>query len=146
MDFTHYKRSTLHRRLARRMALQKIEDPADYVALIEGDPTEAATLYQDFLIRVTGFFRDPESFEGLAQRVFPSLCEGRSPKEPIRVWVPGCATGEEAYSIAIALVEYLGERLSPESIQIFGTDVSEAAIEKAKKDIVAGTIQIKIPS
>ena len=93
LDFTHYKRSTLRRRLERRMAVQKIDDRGDYAALIERDPTEAAALYQDFLIRVTGFFRDPESFEGLAQRVFPSLTEGRSPKEPIRVWVPGCATG-----------------------------------------------------
>ena len=140
VDFTHYKRSTLRRRLARRMALQRIENPADYVALIESDTAEAATLYQDFLIRVTGFFRDPESFEGLAQRVFPSLCEGRSPKEPIRIWVPGCATGEETYSIAIALVEYLGERLSPEGIQIFGTDVSEAAIERARAGNYLDTI------
>jgi two-component system CheB/CheR fusion protein len=140
VDFTHYKRSTLHRRLARRMALQKIESPADYVALIEDDPTEAATLYQDFLIRVTSFFRDPNSFVGLTQRVFPSLCEGRSPKEPIRVWAPGCATGEEVYSMAIALVEYLGERLTPEGIQIFGTDVSEAAIEKARAAVYLDTI------
>ena len=140
VDFTHYKRSTLRRRLARRMALQKIDGPADYLALIETDPAEATALYQDFLIRVTGFFRDPESFEGLAQRVFPSLCEGRSPKEPIRIWVPGCATGEETYSIAMALVEYLGERLSPESIQIFGTDVSEAAIEKARAGTYLDTI------
>ncbi|MDE2263418.1 MAG: hypothetical protein KGL45_12910, partial [Gammaproteobacteria bacterium] len=140
VDFTHYKRSTLRRRLARRMALQRIENPADYVALIESDAAEAASLYQDFLIRVTGFFRDPECFEGLAQSVFPSLCEGRSPKEPIRIWVPGCATGEETYSIAMALVDYLGERLSPEGIQIFGTDVSEAAIEKARAGIYLDTI------
>ena len=140
VDFTHYKRSTLRRRLARRMALQRIDDSADYVALVENDPAEAATLYQDFLIRVTGFFRDPDSFEGLAQRVFPGLCEGRSPKEPIRIWVPGCATGEETYSIAITLVECLGERLSPENIQIFGTDVSELAIEKARAGIYLDTI------
>ena len=140
VDFTHYKRSTLRRRLARRMALQKIEDPADYVSLIESDPAEVSTLYQDFLIRVTGFFRDPESFEGLAQQVFPSICEGRSPKEPIRIWVPGCATGEETYSIAMALIDYLGERLSPGGIQIFGTDVSEAAIEQARAGIYLDTI------
>ena len=140
VDFLHYKRSTLRRRLARRMALQKIEDSAEYVALIEGDPTEAAALYQDFLIRVTGFFRDPDSFEGLTQRIFPSLCEARSPKEPIRVWVPGCATGEEVYSIAIALVEYLSERLTPEGIQIFGTDVSEPAIERARAGVYLDTI------
>ncbi|HEV2271268.1 MAG TPA: chemotaxis protein CheB [Steroidobacteraceae bacterium] len=140
VDFTHYKRSTLRRRLARRMALQKIDGPAEYLALIESDPAEATALYQDFLIRVTGFFRDPESFEGLAQRVFPSLCEGHSPKEPVRIWVPGCATGEETFSIAMTLVEHLGERLSPESIQIFGTDVSEAAIEKARAGIYLDTI------
>ena len=140
VDFTRYKRSTLQRRLARRMALQRIESPADYVALIESDPAEAAALYQDFLIQVTGFFRDPESFEGLARWVFPSLCEGRPPKEPIRIWVPGCASGEETYSIAIALVEYLGERLIPEGIQIFGTDVSEAAIEKARAGSYLDTI------
>lgn len=146
VDFTHYKRSTLRRRLARRMALQKIEDPAEYVAFLEGDPAEAATLYQDFLIRVTGFFRDPDSFEGLAQRVFPSLCESRSPKQPIRLWVPGCATGEEVYSMAIALVEYLGERLMPEGIQIFGTDVSEAAIEKARAAVYLDTIPQDVSS
>jgi two-component system, chemotaxis family, CheB/CheR fusion protein len=132
VDFTHYKRSTLRRRLARRMALRQLEDLSDYIAVVEDDPTETAALYQDFLIRVTGFFRDPEVFEGLRERVFPTLCESRSPKEPIRIWVPGCASGEEVYSIAIALVEYLGDQLSPTGVQIFGTDVSEMEIEKAR--------------
>ncbi len=132
VDFTHYKRSTLRRRLARRMAMRKVDELTDYVAVLEEDPAEVAALYQDFLIRVTGFFRDPESFDGLRERVFPSVREGRSPKDPIRIWVPGCASGEEVYSIAIALAEYLGERLSATGIQIFGTDVSEPAIEKAR--------------
>jgi two-component system CheB/CheR fusion protein len=132
VDFTHYKRSTLRRRLARRMALRQLQDLPDYIAVLEDDPAEAAALYQDFLIRVTGFFRDPEIFEGLRERVFPSLCESRSPKEPIRIWVPGCASGEEVYSIAIVLVEYLKDRLSPSGVQIFGTDVSEVEIEKAR--------------
>ena len=145
-DFTHYKRSTLRRRMARRMALQKIDDAAEYVALIERDPTEAATLYQDFLIRVTGFFRDPDSFEGLRQRVFPSLCEGRSAKNPIRIWVPGCATGEEVYSIAMTLVEYLGERHMPEAIQVFGTDLSETAIEKARAGVYLDNIAQEVSS
>jgi two-component system, chemotaxis family, CheB/CheR fusion protein len=145
-DFSHYKRSTLRRRMARRMALQKIEDAAEYVALIERDPTEAATLYQDFLIRVTGFFRDPDSFEGLRQRVFPSLCEGRSAKNPIRIWVPGCATGEEVYSIAMTLVEYLGERHMPEAIQIFGTDLSETALEKARAGVYLENIAQEVSS
>ncbi|MDE2448961.1 MAG: response regulator [Gammaproteobacteria bacterium] len=145
-DFTHYKRSTLRRRMARRMALQKIDDAAEYVALIERDPTEAATLYQDFLIRVTGFFRDPDSFEGLRERVFPSLCEGRSAKNPIRIWVPGCATGEEVYSIAMTLVEYLGERHMPEAIQVFGTDLSETAIEKARAGVYLENIVQEVSS
>jgi two-component system CheB/CheR fusion protein len=132
LDFAHYKRSTLRRRLARRMAVRKVDELDDYVAVLLDDPAEAAALYQDFLIRVTGFFRDPESFEGLAAQVFPRVCEGRSPKDPIRIWVPGCATGEEVYSIAIALVEYLGDRVSSAGIQIFGTDVSEVSIEKAR--------------
>ena len=132
VDFSHYKRSTLRRRLARRMALRNIVRLVDYVAMLEGDPVETAGLYQDFLIRVTGFFREPQSFEGLRSQVFPILCEGRSAKDPIRIWVPGCASGEEVYSIAIALVEYLGERLGSVGVQIFGTDVSEMAIELAR--------------
>ena len=140
VDFTHYKRSTLQRRLARRMALRRLDDPGEYAGLVENDPAEAAALFQDFLIRVTGFFRDPESFDGLAWRVFPSVCEGRSPKEPIRIWVPGCASGEEAYSIAIALTEYLGDRASAAGIQLFGTAVSESAIETARAGIYRASI------
>ncbi len=135
VDFTHYKRSTLRRRLARRMVLQKIDEIAEYAALLDSDATEAAALYQDFLIRVTGFFRDPQSFETLTQRVFPSVCENRSPKGALRIWVPGCASGEEVYSIAIALMEYLGDRPGPAGIQIFGTDVSDAALEKCRAGV-----------
>lgn len=130
VDFSRYKPSTLRRRLARRMALHRIDGLAEYLALVESDPGETAALYQDFLIRVTGFFRDPQSFDGLVEHVFPRLGAQRSPREPIRIWVPGCASGEEVYSIAITLVEYLGESLP--AIQIFGTDVSETAIDKAR--------------
>lgn len=140
VDFAHYKRSTLLRRLARRMAFKRIDELADYAVLVEGDPAEAATLHRDFLIRVTGFFRDPEVFDALAKRIVPSLCEGRKAKEPIRIWVPGCASGEEVYSIAIALVEYLSARDSAVDIQIFGTDVSETAIEKARAGIYLASI------
>ena len=102
VDFAHYKRSTLRRRLGRRMAVRKIEGLSDYISVLEEEPAEAAALYQDFLIRVTSFFRDPESFDTLASHVFPRVCEGRSLKDPVRIWVPGCASGEEVYSIAIA--------------------------------------------
>ena len=110
VDFTHYKRTTIMRRLERRMTLRRIESLDEYRALIDSDPGEMAALYQDFLIRVTEFFRDPDSFDALGRYVFPAICEGRSAKELIRIWVPGCATGEEAYSVAIALLEYLGDR------------------------------------
>jgi two-component system CheB/CheR fusion protein len=145
VDFTHYKRSTLRRRLARRMAFKRIDDLAEYAVLIEGDPSEAATLYQDFLIRVTEFFRDPEAFDALARRVFPSLCEGRSAKEPIRIWVPGCASGEEVYSLAIGIVEYLGDRHPGVGIQVFGTDLSEAAIERARDGMYLASVVQDVP-
>jgi two-component system CheB/CheR fusion protein len=140
VDFTNYKRSTLRRRLARRMALQRLDDPAEYAMLIEKDATEAAALYQDFLIRVTNFFRDADSFVALKEHVFPALLEGRSQKEPIRIWVPGCATGEEVYSIAIALTEFLGDRPAAAGVQFFGTDISEAAIEKARAGVYLDSI------
>src|SRR5678815_4082812 len=108
LDFTHYKRSTLRRRLDRRMTLQGIESLRDYAERIERDPGESSALYQDFLIRVTEFFRDPASFDELRRQVFPALREGRDPRQPIRIWVPGCATGEEVYSIAIELLEWIG--------------------------------------
>jgi two-component system CheB/CheR fusion protein len=132
VDFTHYKRTTIKRRIDRRMMLRRIESLDEYGALIERDPVELAALYQDFLIRVTEFFRDPAAFDALRQYVLPVLCEGRSTKQPIRIWVPGCATGEEVYSVAIALLEYLGDGLPTLTIQIFGTDVSEAALQKAR--------------
>src|SRR6266498_2812835 len=99
-DFTNYKRSTLRRRLMRRLALKHFDTVSQYVDLLERDPAELSALYQDMLIRVTSFFRDPETFEGLASVVFPRLIEGRARNDPIRIWVPGCSTGEEVYSIA----------------------------------------------
>ena len=135
VDFTHYKRTTISRRIERRMMLRKIESLDEYRESLDRDPGELAALYQDFLIRVTEFFRDPAAFDALRQDVLPLLCEGRSPKEPIRIWVPGCATGEEVYSVAIAVSEYFGDGLPPLRIQIFGTDVSEAALEKARAGV-----------
>ncbi|MHB8745246.1 MAG: chemotaxis protein CheB, partial [Gammaproteobacteria bacterium] len=135
IDFTHYKRGTITRRLARRLALHELESVAEYVALLDRDPAEAQAFCQDLLIRVTSFFRDAETFEALAETVFPHLLAGRSPQTPLRIWVPGCATGEEVYSIAICLVEYLGELFPQTPIQIFGTDVSHTAIEIARAGV-----------
>jgi two-component system CheB/CheR fusion protein len=131
-DFSRYKRTTVQRRLARRMALRQIDGLSEYADLLIQDSDEVQALAQDFLIRVTGFFRDPDTFVGLSETVFPALFEHPSPKDPLRIWVPGCASGEEAYSIAIVLLEYLGDRATATHIQIFATDLSEAAIEKAR--------------
>jgi len=135
VDFTHYKRTTIRRRIERRMMLRRIERLDEYRDSLDSDPSELAALYQDFLIRVTEFFRDPTAFDALRHDVLPVLCEGRSPKEQIRIWVPGCATGEEVYSVAITLLEYFGAGLPPLKIQIFGTDVSETALEKARAGV-----------
>jgi two-component system, chemotaxis family, CheB/CheR fusion protein len=132
VDFTHYRRGTIMRRLARRMAVHKSDTIGDYLAFLEGTPGEAQALCQDLLIGVTEFFRDPEIFEALAHTVFPRLLEGRSSKTPLRVWVPGCASGEEVYSIAICFSEYLDKRAGGTQIQIFGSDVNGAAIETAR--------------
>jgi len=109
-DFSHYKQTTVHRRLARRMALRQVDGVAEYADLLIQYPDKVQALARDFLIRVTGFFRDLETFAGLSETVFPALFEQRLAKDPIRVWVAGCASGEEAYSIAMVLLEYLGDR------------------------------------
>jgi two-component system CheB/CheR fusion protein len=144
VDFTHYKQSTLKRRIARRMALQKVERMEDYVRFLWANPTEVEALYEDILITVTGFFRDPEAFEALKNKVFPLITENRTPETPIRGWVPGCATGEEAYSVGICLLEHLGDAGCNFPIQIFGTDVSEAAIERARSGIYAKNLMAEV--
>lgn len=140
VDFSHYKRSTMERRLARRMALRQIVDLADYARLLQSEPAEAHALGNAFLIRVTGFFRDPESFRGLAETVWPALFNGRPRNDPLRIWVPGCASGEEAYTVAILLLEYMNEYNAVAPIQIFGTELNEAAIEKARAGIYGDTL------
>jgi len=131
IDFRHYKMPTVKRRLLRRMALNRLIDVDAYLRYLREHPPEATALCQDLLIHVTRFFRDPDSFKALEAHAFPDIMFERS-DEPIRIWVPGCATGEEAYSVAIGLVEVLGERVSERKVQIFATDVNEAAIEQAR--------------
>ncbi len=132
MDFTQYKHSTLARRIKRRMALRGFETLDDYRRELEQNREEASALCEDCFVTVTSFFREPPVFEELKNRVFPVLVDNREPDDPIRIWVPGCATGEEAYSIAICLMEFLDERKASVPFQIFATDVSESAIEKAR--------------
>src|SRR3989442_2975046 len=107
VDFSDYKPATVKRRILRRMALHKIGELKEYVLFLRHHPSEVEALYEDILINVTSFFRNPDAFEALKAEVFPSILKRRSPEEPVRVWVPGCSTGEETYSQAIALLEFL---------------------------------------
>jgi two-component system, chemotaxis family, CheB/CheR fusion protein len=133
-DFTYYKQTTIRRRILRRMAINKNAELATYLQYVRDNKTELDTLYQDVLIPVTAFFRDAKTFENLCETVFPQVIKNKLPDEPIRVWVAGCSTGEEAYSMAICLKEFLGNSVthSPEKVQIFATDISEPAIAKAR--------------
>jgi two-component system CheB/CheR fusion protein len=132
VDFTHYKHSTLARRVKRRMALRGFGTLEDYGRELERNREEATALCGSCLITVTQFFREPEVFEELKKKVFPALVDNRPPEDPIRIWAPGCATGEEAYSIAICLTEFLEEAKLSVPFEVFATDISEAAIEKAR--------------
>ena len=132
VDFSLYKRATINRRILRRMVLQKIGSFPDYIARLESDPAEVDALYHDILIKVTRFFRDPKIFEILKTKIFGEIAREKSSGAPIRLWVPGCSTGEEVYSLAICLLEFLGDRDSHIPIQIFGSDISERSLEKAR--------------
>jgi len=134
-DFTHYKRSTIGRRIHRRMALRRIDSMERYLSKLRSEPEEIHALHEDLLINVTEFFRDPETFEALKKVVFPKIVPKPGRTGPIRIWVPGCATGEEVYSIAMDLLEYLEERRMDVTIQLFGTDLSETALQKARAGV-----------
>jgi two-component system CheB/CheR fusion protein len=140
VDFSDYKPATVKRRILRRMALHKVGELKEYVQFLRHHPAEAEALYEDMLIKVTSFFRDPDAFEALKTEVFPTILKHRSPEEPVRVWVPGCSTGEETYSQAIALLEFLGGRSADIPIQCFGTDLGQRGIEKARAGIYPESI------
>jgi two-component system, chemotaxis family, CheB/CheR fusion protein len=141
VDFTHYRQTTILRRIQRRMVVHKFDRLDDYVKYVQTNPAEIKALYQDMLINVTSFFRNPRVFDALKAEVFPSLFKSRRPELAIRVWTPACASGEETYSVAIALLEYLGDKGSQVPIQFFGTDVSETSIGKARSGIYPENIQ-----
>ena len=143
-DFTYYKHATIMRRIGRRMFLKRADTLDDYVQVLEGDPAECAALYDDILIHVTGFFREPKAFEVLKKRVLPALLKGRDRDAPIRVWVPGCSTGEEAYSLAIALFEHLGEKAPKTPVQVFATDLSEKAVAQAREGVYPAHIASRL--
>lgn len=144
IDFSSYKLPTLKRRIEKRMALHHLSSLADYVDLLNRDATELNNLQADLLIHVTSFFREPESYQALAELVFPRLL-AQPPKEGgLRIWIPGCSTGEEVYSIAMVAVEVLGARADAVPLQIFGTDVSERAIERARAGVYGAGISADV--
>jgi two-component system CheB/CheR fusion protein len=144
VDFTQYKQPTIKRRLQRRMALHRLQKIDQYLQFLEDEPSEILNLYQDILIQVTRFFREAPSFEALADKVYPRLMQNQAGDSPIRAWVPGCSTGEEVYSLAISLVEYRDKIGSTQPIQIFGTDISEVAIEHARSGVYPENISADV--
>jgi two-component system CheB/CheR fusion protein len=131
-DFSQYKQSTIIRRVERRMAVQQIERLDEYVRYLQRTPAEADALFRDLLIGVTSYFRDPEAWAALQKHGIPRLFAGEAPSAVIRVWVPACSTGEEAYSIAILLQEQMEGLHRGFKVQAFGTDIDSRAIEQAR--------------
>ena len=134
-DFSAYKETTVFRRLQRRLDVHKIDRLEDYVRYLQGNLKEAELLFRDLLIGVTSLFREPESFEELRTKVLPELLQDRRSDDPLRIWVPGCAGGEEAYSIAMIVKESLEEQERALPVNIFGTDIDEDAIDRARRGL-----------
>ena len=131
-DFSSYKTNTIMRRIERRMAVNAAPGLDRYIAFLDENPQEAQALTQEILIGVTSFFRDPEAFDLLAREVIPTLFAGRDPDDPVRIWHASCASGEEVYSMAILIQEYLNAHRRNASVQIFATDIDEKAINHAR--------------
>ncbi|WP_165698836.1 CheR family methyltransferase [Bremerella volcania] len=142
-DFRNYKHTTLLRRVQRRMGLSGVSDIREYVHRLKDRPEEVEALAQDLLICVTQFMRNPEVWEKLSDLVFPKLIENRSSNDPIRIWIPGCATGEEAYTMAMMLSDAIAEKRDVR-IQIFATDISNHALRTARAGIYPETIAADI--
>ncbi len=139
-DFRCYRKNMLLRRIQRRMGLKHIDGLAEYLELLRNDADEVNRLYRDLLISVTGFFRDAEAYNELEQQVIPQLLERNASDIPVRVWVPGCATGEEAYSIAMQFIEQFSAAQKQPNIQIYATDIDESALEFARQGIYPESI------
>ena len=140
-DFSRYKRSTIMRRLRRRMQLNQTEELSDYLTLLRERPHEVIDLSDDFLITVTNFFRDQEVFAQLEEHVIPQIFADKKPEQPVRVWSVGCSTGEEAYSLAILLLEESGRHVSPPELQVFASDLHDSSLAKAREGFYPGDIE-----
>jgi two-component system, chemotaxis family, CheB/CheR fusion protein len=143
-DFSSYKKNTLCRRIERRMNLHLINDPVVYIAYLEQNPQEAELLFKELLIGVTCFFRDAAAFELLSRKIFPELLKGKNHGDRLRLWVAGCSTGEEVYSIAILLQEYMEQENKFLHVQIYGTDLDNSAICHARRGLYSEGIELDI--
>ena len=139
-DFSCYKQSTIVRRVERRMSIQQIPGADKYLRFLRVNPAELDALFRDFLIGVTGFFRDPEAFVVVREKVIPMLLDRLEPRQALRVWVPGCSTGEEVYSLVIIIKECLAKMGKDVDLQVFGTDIDEVAVDKARKGLYPASI------
>ncbi|WP_175452540.1 chemotaxis protein CheB [Thiohalomonas denitrificans] len=145
-DLSGYKDATILRRVRRHMVSRHCERLPDYVALLKCEPNEVDALFRDILINVTEFFREPESFEALQEKVFPSLFEERQENAPLRIWIPACSTGEEVYSVLISLLEFLGDEAYNIPIQIFASDLDAEAIRQARRAVYSEQAVKKLSS
>ncbi len=143
-DFSRYKRSTIMRRIRRRMQMHQIEELGEYLDLLRKESEEARTLADDLLITVTSFFRDREAFTYLEEEIVPKLFEGKEADDEVRVWSVGCATGEEAYSLAMLLMEEASRYEAPPKIHVFASDLHEPSLEKARDGFYPGDIESEV--
>jgi len=139
-DFSYYKPSTIIRRIQRRMSLQQISEIEKYLRYVRANAGELDALFKDLLIGVTGFFRDPQAFEAVKEKVLPRLLKQLKPKQALRVWVPGCSTGEEVYSLLIIIKECLAKAGKDVPLQVFGTDIDKTALDKARAGLYPASI------
>ncbi|MEM0935343.1 MAG: chemotaxis protein CheB [Pseudomonadota bacterium] len=145
-DFAHYKEGTFLRRLAVRMSVLGIDAPSDYLKELIDNKAEAGRLFRDLLINVTSFFRDPDAFDSLREKVLPKIIQARERDEEVRVWVPGCSTGQEAYSIAILLAEEASRVDAGPRVAVFGTDIDDEALRTARRGVYPNSIAEEVPA
>lgn len=145
-DFSHYKPTTILRRIQRRMHVNRIEEMRDYLALLGESTTEATALFKDFLISVTNFFRDAEAFGALQREAIAPIVAAKQPNEVVRVWVPGCSTGEEAYTLAMLLLEEATKQKKQIGLQIFATDLDRGALDFGRAALYPTSITTDVPS
>jgi len=140
-DFSQYRISSIHRRVMRRLVVRQLTSLQEYLDLLRDSPTEASSLFRELLIGVTRFFRDPDVFHNVEEKVIPRLLEGRTVDRPLRIWVPGCSTGEEAYSLAILIAERMESLQIDTKVQIYATDIDTRAVAAARLGVYSYNVE-----